>query len=496
MSGRVDWTNAISHTFGAAAMRLFAVPKHLGELIGCAARIYAAYPTKFDPGSWKETLRHKGRFGAESSGRAFVDLALRSLPELGSSQSSMRAAVELSYKDAILGFEKAFVMMKELCGCRKHCLKSSISSEDGENKSDGERKTTGGSQVRSIAECDRSDEKCFYIPLLAVTIIQLVRQLSTVGDMPSDLCPKRRGIQGIYEVVEIEADTPASGPKTVSSDFTHLLEITNTRDLLSLAALVFTAYDDPLDSYDYLHHDDMSARAISGLCFVLDPILQLSDQLENLLRVHIIPGGIEFKGRPYTVVRDGMVTPPLSILKPLVLPAPSTRYKTQMGLLNDLTARAIVTEAADCLRMTYEIKTTSGTCFLAPKDLSVNMNYTASPISCRGKQCRPFKGLSDHFLYTLSPSRLPYFDYGTGRTVPIDQPEKPNICLFGNNAIACCVALNRFEETKVLLQGDECISCCARRAMMLEESEHVVIVSGLTVERLQRLLGDSIALIT
>ena len=86
-----------------------------------------------------------------------------------------------------------------------------------------------------------------------------------------------------------------------------------------------------------------------------------------------------------------------------------------MELLNSLTIRAVGTEESDCLRKTYKIKTMSGTCFLAPKDLAINMTLAASTVSCSGKTCRPFVKFPEHFLYTLSGIRLPYPDDWMGR---------------------------------------------------------------------------------
>ena len=214
------------------------------------------------------------------------------------------------------------------------------------------------SNIPSYAEHFRWDEKCFCLPLLAVTIIHLVRQTSTLGKIPSGLSPKRKGIQGIYAAAESAFGVQVERSNDVSGTLVHLLKFMNDKDLLLLAALVFTAYDDLEDGID-LRGDGISVRAISGLCFVLDSVLEISDNAESMIRVHIIPGHVEFKGRPYTLVRDGTVTPPLSILEPLVLPTSTARYTTQKERLNSLTARAVITEASDCLRMTYEIKTNS-----------------------------------------------------------------------------------------------------------------------------------------
>ena len=451
LSGRVDWVAALEQTFGAAATRLLKAPKILGEIIGSAAKIYTAYPTRLNadlPG----IIGHNCRLGPESSGRAFIDLALRSLPELKGSQSTIRTAVELPYGDAMLEYEKAILLLREICDCPKYYSAIASSSKDDHNSNDGDGLPTKEPKGPSIMNYNRLDDTYFCLPLLAVTIIQFVRQLSVLGKTPSGLCPKRRGIQCIYHAVESASVAPLLRPDVVSSRFTYLLEFMSSGDLISTTALTFAAYNNDDTLFGMLtDRDGISARAVNGLCFVLDSLLGLSDKAEDMLRVHIVPGCIEFRGKPYTLVRDGNNTAPLSILEPLILPTSTATYKTQMKLIHTSTTRAVVTEASDSLRMSYEIKTSSGTCMRAPKELAFDMTMAANPVSCSGKRCRPLTELSKHFLFTLSPMRLPYEDAWMARRIPDDRAEKANICLLGNNITACCASLNQFKESKVIL---------------------------------------------
>ena len=75
--------------------------------------------------------------------------------------------------------------------------------------------------------------------------------------------------------------------------------------------------------------------------------------------------------------------------------------------------------------------------------------------------------------------------------VPFDAPERPNIILFGNNHLARCTALaEALFDTKMIMQDRECIACCARRVLMADKPQQQVIISHLSVEDAQHLLGD------
>ena len=76
------------------------------------------------------------------------------------------------------------MMLKEIRDCRKHCSATPSSIKDGGNDNDRDVNVTGDSKVRSFVEHNGWDENSSCLPLLAVTFIQLVRQLLTLGNLP------------------------------------------------------------------------------------------------------------------------------------------------------------------------------------------------------------------------------------------------------------------------------------------------------------------------
>lgn len=476
LSGRVEWGTAIRQTFGSSARKLLQIPSILGESIGSAAKIYSipGGGVPLTPG----TLQHKARrFGPKVSGRAFVDLACKQLPELADSKDAMELAVERHYEDACLHFEKAMAILKEICGCPTYCCpqvaKANFIDVTEWISNNPSHNSTGDSR------------KC--LRLLVLTAIQLVRQISTVASMSADLCPKRRGLEALYEKVENKFS--ALGDSQWLN--TTLLDTLDSVGLLDLAILVF-GVEPPFAYTERAYSQDRNQATVlvnGGLCFIMDCVIRLSSRAEELLRVHIVPGHVEWNRKTYTTVRDGSIGSPRFIMPPMILPVPEAKHEAQMQLIDSMTARAVVTESSECLRMSYEIKTASETFFLGPGALSKEMAKAASGISCSGKKCRPFSGLDEKFLFTLYSMRLPY-DAPGNQKVPFDIPEKPNIILFGEHQLARCTALVEcLYDTRMILQERECIACCARRAMMADKPHEQVIISHLTVEDVERLLG-------
>ena len=473
LSGRVEWGNAITQTFGLFARKLFQTPGILGETIGSAARIYSIPngTVSLKPGSLQ---RRSKRHGPEVSGRAFVDLACKILPELADSKGAMNLAVERSYDDACLHFEKAMAILKELCGCSETC---NPLAEKTSFIHLNERDSIERLPERRHGHCLR---------LLVLTAIQLIRQMSTVASMPTDLYPKRRGLERLYDEIQKYHSHHRDDPGIELI----LLYVFDSEGLIDLAALVF-GVDQPFAYTEKAygqHRDQATVFVNGGLCFIIDSVIRLSSRAEDALRVHIVPGHIEWKQRIYAKVRDGVSGSPRFTMHPMILPKADAEYKAQMQLIDSMTARAVVAEYTDFLRMSYEIKTAAGNFFLGPGELTRNITEASSGISCSGKKCQPFNGLEENFLFTVYPLRLPY-DSGP-RRIPFDTDEKPNIILFGEHELARCTAMaNSVFDTKLILQEEECIACCARRALMANKPHEQVIISYLRAEDIEQLLG-------
>lgn len=469
LSGRVEWATALRQTFGDSANQLLQVPSVLGEIIGSAAKVftftYESTKLKDLPSNPKFT-----RAGQEVSGQGFIDLACRLLPELAASKSAMDMAVERPLYDAFKHFEKARSILKEMCSCW-HCAPCPV-------------RTRGTSRG--------NDTHCLL--LLANTVIQLVRQIATVASMPADLRPSRRGLESLCEEV---GKKPRYGQQREGNDI--LLDVFERTDLLELAELIFVVT--PSHEFGRSGPDHQGSRPTAtvkgGVCFVLDSLIRLSDRPEETLRVHIIPGHIDWNGKLFARIQDGKIGPPMSIMPPLLLPAPQAEVTAQIQLVQGMTARAVVTEFSDFLRMSYELKSASGTFFIGPSAHGKQIVKASGKVFCSGKACRSFAGLHDAFLLTLYSTRVPPGNYSHSRGGHIDVAEKPNILLLGQNRLARCSALavDDFHTDKIL-QGGECIGCCARRALRSGHPQSYVIISHLTVENMEEVIGHRNALIS
>lgn len=277
MSGRVDWESAFTHTFGLSARRLFQVTGILGELIGSAAKIYS--PHARNKGlNVSDYYRHSSRSSPEASGRAFIDLACRRIPEIVRCKHAIDLAVERTYDEAYVHFEKALALLQQICGCSMKC-----SPQFGEPAFID---LTGQDYLPSPNS--RAGDHCLRV--LAITIIQLVRQSSTVASIPSELCPKRRGLKALYEeVLRLFPDGMTSELAVVC------LFNLDSLGLLDLAATIFGIHELP-QACDKKVNTQVRRRASvlvnGGLCIVKDSVIRISSYAEESLCVHIIPGHV------------------------------------------------------------------------------------------------------------------------------------------------------------------------------------------------------------
>lgn len=476
LSGRVEWKTAIKQTFGTSASRLLGVPHILGEAVGSAARKYTlpldgSLPSLHELGPWG--------LSQAASGTSFIDLAVKTLPELAACNDAMVRAVERSHHDACLHFEKVMAILEEMCGCYTCNLgKSEIS----------ERPSTDPIGPAYYKRLPVSTERKTYYCLkaLVITVFLLVRQISSLASRPTDLCPKRRGLEILYRFAKQDDPQPY---------YSELFAL-NRKGLLDLATLIFGIEPTILRVNNCsVTKKGTTVLVNGGLCFVLDAVTKLSCRAEESLRVHIVPGHIEWDSKTYMKVLDGRTGGSSShLMPPMILPLSRTEIDAQMQLIHAMTARAVVTEAFDYLRMSYEIKTSSGTICVGPGELCDDIFDATSMDSCSGKECQRFASLDEVFSFSLFNSRMPYGS-GEGR-VPFTAPQKPNIILFGENEIARCTAMAaKGRDTNLLLQDRECIACCARRALKKGNPHRSVIISRLTVEDAENLIGKPNALV-
>lgn len=185
----------------------------------------------------------------------------------------------------------------------------------------------------------------------------------------------------------------------------------------------------------------------------------------------------------------------MHIMPLMVMPVNRSSYESQVELLSNMKARAVVVESSQCLRMSYEVQTAAGKFFLGPAALSDEISRASSGITCSRAKCLPFNDFQGNFNFTVASIRLP-FERSPSERVPDYVPEKPNIILFGDYQLAQCTAFGAYHfETTMILQGRECIACCARRALAGQNPNQQVIVSHLTAEDIEYLIGRPGALL-
>ena len=454
LGGRVEWANALCHTFGYSATELLQMPTLLGALFGGAAKIYSLGGN--ETSTPKQLPTH---FTPEASGRAFIDLACRTLPELADSRNAIENTLEQPDDEAYLHFEKTSALLREVCCCYKCC---------------------------SYDKPARST--CLW--LLAHTAIQLIRQVSTIASIPADLFPRRGGLRRLYEDLSL---TQWSAEK-LNLDPLHALDYIG---LLDLATTLF-GFGHKVNKNIKGKTLGISVLSSGGLCFVLDGVLELSIKKEQALRVHIIPGQIEWDGKLYEKASDGLRGGSRDLIPQMVLPVPKALFEAQTQLIASMTVRAIVSESFGELRLSYEIISTSGNAYVGPALLCDQIASASSNVSCFGQSCRPYNRLQEDFRLMLSP-RIPPEPITSQRVGSLDLPEKPVIMLFGENKVASCVAFqlvnNFIYKYRYILQDTECISCCARRAMKTDKPNKVIIISHLTVKDIERVMQSPNALV-
>ena len=389
----------------------------------------------------------------------------------------MEAAIERSYEDAALHFEKAVGILREKCACKDCCPADHITIAPTDEMN---------SIPISLYSIQYVTGEGYCLLWLALVILHLLRSLSTIGSMPNGLRLKRSGLESLYRQMQMRSENARRNSGVIS-----LLGCLDYLHILGYAAMLFSRLGD-LGGDDIV--DRTSVIVSNGLCFFLDATLKLSDQTDDISRVHILPGHTERHGKIYNQVTDGRVSPPDSLLSPgvIILPILATQYKAQVQLIRSITVQPTVTEAPDYLQMSYELKTRAGTCFVGPRKLTGNMHSAVNRVSCTGIKCRPFARLAQFFTYRLNGCGS--FDNLTtqhsSKTL-----SKPTIFLFGDSLVARCAALTNTTQLQTILQGRECIACCARTALEYKNPGLVDIISHLTVEDMQQLVGDDYPLV-
>ena len=331
---RIEWATALRDTFGSSAIILLQSPTILGSLFGNVAKLHSYTPKSM-------ALNNISRpcstgFGPKLSGRSFVDLACELLPELVASKNSMNKILDRPDDEACLQFERTSAILKKLCVCAQNCCPPNF------------MELTSQPLLNEPSTFARNNGN-YCLWLLALTAIQLVRQVSILASMPADLLPRRCGLEDLYEMIRKRSMEEFQGADT-------LFGALGSIDLPDFASLLFgfrSLTDDQMPPSQ--QSNGRSPVSNGGLCFILGSVPSLSGNAEEMSQVHTFLGHIEWDGKIYKKARGSKVESRESIIPTMILPTAKAGFEAQMQRIDGTTVRTVVSESFNTLRMSYEI---------------------------------------------------------------------------------------------------------------------------------------------
>ncbi|KAI9706331.1 MAG: hypothetical protein M1820_004907 [Bogoriella megaspora] len=278
LAGRVPWQSVITRVFGGAGRRLLDLPSSLGSVLGAAARIFTAAATCSGEVA-PNTAKFYGFPGDASHGIGFVDTATERFSELAPLRTRMEAALEQSFTKATEEYEQAMTQIAASCSC-------TVCNLDALDNSDIEFYGDGGVEP-------------FCLPLLVSVIIRLIQCISCLVIRPEhlDMQPSRTGIEMFYLSYR-ELGRFVDKGTTVERLFNYC----SRGSVLTEASWIYGGKAG-LD-VDIHTSGPNSALSQRGYCFYLEVLNGLSDDLNLVQSVCVVPGHVIYGLRTYELMQD------------------------------------------------------------------------------------------------------------------------------------------------------------------------------------------------
>lgn len=448
VGGRVSWENALRATFGASGKRLLQYSYHFGQILGSAARIFAAVanserdsPERRTLGLWRGAVVHN----EQGHGSGLVDFMFARLPELAAvNETTVRECLKYRLARACEEFETAMKRMAMQCSC--HIC-------NGPHNFEG-----------------RHDPFTFCIPKLATVVVLLVRNLSLVHP-DVDVQPYRVGLERLYHSYQpCFFDLPR---KHIQAMLGH----TSMQNVYQTAEFVYTGNDEQSSS----ENSHPSAFSTHGTVFYLDILRELSDRPGNAGILHVAPGNLALQsGRHYPFAKDlqykGGPSYNATNYQPLLsLPSPLDTSNV------DLAGKLAVKESVGALSIEFRFtQAGSFVCAIGATELVNCLAQVSYSVYCRRRMCSELR----------TPLTSVFTVDGEGLVVPTEDVEAGRLTVIRRlqgNAMARCIALFQIdgiarhdhisrllEPRNVILRSDECWSCCIKAALRRPRVTYII----------------------
>ena len=441
LGSRVEWDHVIENTFGTSGKVLVQNHTVFGDLFGSIACIRAAIRNAEPPAiafiDFLPRLDDKRiAHGAESSGLGFVSFVLRRLPELKDFKYTMSGCLNDSFVEARARYTDAYRRVELLCGCH-YCLKDNSSSEVGH----------GGA---------------FCLVSLALSLVRTLQCLSFV-QLDVEQAPYRAGF-----LIAYDKTLSSSAGQTI--DIQHVVVHPRVRDIFNTAEAIYTGarkdFPPPVSS----------AISSRGNVLYLGLLTQMSDDPEDISKVHVVPGVIALdSGRMSSCILDGAVMSSIFAesaknYQPLL--NLDGRYTGTAGL----TLKMLVREAPETFHLTMQIfkpDYVNPVYEFGPRHLLETMLAASWKVHCQGYCCSLGQDLPPLFDCEGEGPPDPY-DVSLGRSIVVRR-------LKGNELARCWTLLCQFNDgtplpnTSTILRQNECLSCCIKAAFTLRKKTVYII---------------------
>ena len=224
-----------------------------------------------DPHTTHKWPRHSDA----AHGRGFINSIIYWFPELESMQEVMEESVRLSYSDARSVYETLLSLVHNTCLC-DFCR-------------DNFPRNSKGSGFCKV--------------VILETIVYLGQMLSAVS-ADRRLGLKRHGVEAIYELILFKRMSSGPDPgilQEIHGALHFSLCYSDLRQLHFAVLALFAGEAAERPSYTL----GTSAYSQAGICTYLHILCEVTDSKELIGQIHVIPGRIEYHGRPYDSLLDG-----------------------------------------------------------------------------------------------------------------------------------------------------------------------------------------------
>lgn len=426
-SGRVPWSAAFTTVFGGDFQSLLLNTQTLGTAIGSAARMLRGIACA-EKNIGKAVISSWTTYVHGSYGKSYVQNIIDWFPELVPSRHAMHEAVCLSFVEAKTTYENQILKLKQNCHC------TVCSPTCGDNPDDAEK---------------------FCYVVLVETFLTLGLALSQMV-VPPDLLPKKTGIESVYHTraslrrqvyppvqfsENLHCDVEANPEKSVAEmqlgPFHLVVLDAGSQFSLKRCLQIFNGFQ-PEQS-----DRGVSAMSDSGVCAYLGVLHGLTDTVDLSGKIHVVPGNIEWQGKPYHCMRDN---------RDLNSPQGFKENSLEsLHLYSSVTAAiAETTTGLDvCFEIAKDEEPRANVLRINPSEFVGRLGQFQGLSPCIGTNCR----------FTMDvPSDTNYVQLSAlGEDVRLFKGEKLSRCL--------ALYMSYHLGFGCLLRKDECIQCCLRAAI-------------------------------